>query len=588
LTLPSHSTPADGGQATPPRRTYPLRYLLNFSGLALFAVAALTLWVVVAAQIRITAVAVDTRDNVLPVIVTRQEVARDIERLILFGEALLNAGDPVRRRQARLAAQALVYNEPGFRSDEKIKEVGLRTLSTLADLATRLGQRDALNTEAFKLMMELDEAFKSPAAGGESWQDLLIRTMRGDSAATLDALAQELFAALKAGDAKQHALLVGKLERLVAVRREIVEIDHGSAQAWESTTRELKSVTDTLSAQAQQLTSERFSEIQQLASRAELVGSVGLGFAMLVLALFAYAAHRFFLRPLEQSTANLVQALQGEDVRLAPRSAIAEIGSIVMAAGTLVENTRTIEEERRKVLSVRLDAAESASRMKSEFLSTMGHELRTPMNGVLGMAQLLKMSELNVEQQDEVDAIIASAESLQTILADILEFVAAEDGYLVVRPNPCHLAELLGEVNAGFAVAAAAKNVAIHLDVADTVPELLTLDAPHLRKVATILLKNALAFTAQGKIELAARMDGPQCLHLTVSDTGVGMTPATVAQLFQPFYQADSSHTRRHGGIGIGLALARRIVAALGGTIAVESAPGVGSSFEIVLPVTVA
>lgn len=586
MTVSPHSSPADAGQATPPRRTYPLRYLLNFSGLALFAVAALTLWVVVAAQIRITVVAVDTRDNVLPVIVTRQEVARDIERLILFGEALLNAGDPARRRQARLAAQALVYNEPGFRSDEKIKEVGLRTLGTLADLTTRLGQRDALNTEAFKLMMELDEAFKQPAAGGEAWQDLLIRAMGGSSAATLDALAQELFAALKAGDAKQHALLVGKLERLVAVRREIVEINQGSALAWEGTTRELKSVTDTLSAQAQQLTSERFSEIQQLASRAELVGSVGLGFAMLVLALFAYATHRFFLRPLEQSTANLVQALHGEDVRLAPRSAIAEIGSIVMAAGTLVENTRTIEEERRKVLSVRLEAAESASRMKSEFLATMGHELRTPMNGVLGMAQLLKMSALDAEQQDEVDVIIASAESLQAILADILEFVAAEDGNLVVRPHPCHLAELLDEVVAGFAVAAAAKCIAIRLDVADTVPELLTLDSHHLRKVATILLKNALAFTAQGKIELAARMDGPQRLHLTVSDTGVGMTPDTVAKLFQPFYQADSSHTRRHGGIGIGLALARRIVAALGGTIAVESAPGVGSSFEIVLPVT--
>ncbi len=575
----SSSPPAE--TEAPPGRSYRLRYLLVLSGLALFIVAAATLWIVVAAQIRITEMAADTRDTVLPGIVARQEVASDIERLILFGEELLNATDSARRRQARLAAQTLVYNEAGFRSDEKIKEVGLRTLTTLTELAAHRTQRDALNAEAFLLMMEIDEIFAARhPAGAAAWKELLIRVMSGESVASLDELSHQLTMAARA----RGAQLSDKAQRLIALRRDIVEIDRNDARVWEKTTRELKSVTDTLSTQARQLTGERFSEIQRLALQAERVGLAGLGFVMLVVTLFAFAAHRYFIRPLVQATANLEQALQGEDVRLAPTSRVAEIESIVMAAGALVANTRIIEEERRKVLSARLEAVESASRMKSEFLSTMGHELRTPMNGVLGMAQLLKMSDLSDEQRDEVDTIIASGESLQNILTDILEFVAAEDGGIQVRPALCRLVELLNEAMDPHLVAATHR-IALRIDVAADVPELLNLDERLMGKVVAILLKNAVAFTAQGEIAVAAHMEGAAQLHLSVRDTGAGMTPDVLERLFQPFYQADSSYTRTHGGLGLGLALARRIVAAMGGRIAVRSTPGVGSIFELTLPV---
>lgn len=567
--------------AAPLRRSYRLRYLLAYGGLALFIVAAATLWMVVAAQIRITGVAADIRDIVLPDIVARQEIASDIERLILFGEELLNATDPARRRQARLAAQTLVYNEAGFRSDEKIKEVGLRTLATLTELATRRTQRDALNAEAFLLMMEIDEAFvvRHPA-GAAAWKEWLIGVMSGESIAILDGLARKLTVAAHAHGVE----LVSKVGRLIALRRDIIEFDRRDARVWEKTTHELKSVTDTLATQARQLTSERFSEIQRLALQAERVGLAGLGFVMFVAVLFAIAAHRYFIRPLMQATANLEQALQGEDVRLAPSSRVAEIGSIVMAAGTLVANTRTIEEERRKALSARLDAVESASRMKSEFLSTVGHELRTPMNGVLGMAQLLKMSELTDEQRDEVDTIITSGESLQAILADILEFVAAEDGRIQVRRAPCRLDVLLGEAMQTHRMAAATQGIDLRVEVAADVPVLLDLDEKLITRVVAILLKNAVAFTAQGEIVAAARMDGPAQLHLSVRDTGAGMSPEVMERLFQPFYQADSSYTRRHGGIGLGLALAQRIVDAMAGRIQVRSTPDIGSIFEITLP----
>lgn len=578
---------------SPPRnhrqgRQYSLHHLLTVSGLILFAVAAVALWIVVAAQVKISEVAADTRDNVLPVIVTRQEVARDVERLILFGEELLNSSDPGRRRQARLSAQVLVYNEAGFRSDDKIKKVGLRTLNTLTGLSALRDQRDELNTEAFKLLMGMDDSripgLPHQAAGQEGWESLLIQVMSSDADAALDDLGGRLHALLKRSPS-QTVALTEKVDRLIALRREVIEIDRNCTVSWERTTRELKSVTDMLAVQAQQLTSDRFSEIQRLASQAENVGLTGLVFILLVVAAYGVAAHRFFIHPLVQATASLEQALQGEVMLQPPKSAISEVRSIVVAATTLVENTRTIEEERRKVLSARLDAAESASRMKSGFLATMGHELRTPMNGVLGMAQLLKLTDLTDEQKDEVDTIISSATALQGILADILEFIAAEDGQVMVRRAPCCFRDLLNKARGELADAAQTKQVDIRIEVATDVPEILTLDEDHLQRVIGILLKNAVAFTEKGTVTVSARMHHMGLLGLTVRDTGAGMPQETVMRLFQPFYQADSSDTRRHGGIGLGLALAKRLLDAMGGAITVDSAPDKGSCFEISLPV---
>jgi signal transduction histidine kinase len=558
-----------------PRRL-PLKLILPLSGLALYAVVALILWAVVGAQVRISGLAADTRDKVLPDIVSRQEIARDVERLILFGEEMLNSAEPGRRRRARLSAQMLVYNEAGFRADTKIQEVGKRTLETLARLSAERDRRDQLNDQSFRLLMTLGS--RPPAGSQESWRALLITLMNSDSTAALDELGPQLASA-------RRTLPGGQLDQLQTLRRQIIDIDRGNTAAWEQTTRELKTVTDILAVQAQELTKARFSEILQHASQAERVGIAGLGLVMLVLLVYGLTAHRYFLRPLVAATGRLEQAMQGGQEFGATASAFSEIGSIVTAATTLVDNTRTIEAERRKALSARLEAAEAASRMKSEFLAVMGHELRTPMNGVLGMAQLLQMGDLNAEQQEQVDVILASARELQTVLADILEFVAAADGRVAVRRRPCDLRQVLRDAIDTWTPAAAGKSVALRLTVAEDVPAVLSLDEDHLGRLLAVLLKNAVSFTDRGEVQVTAALakNGPLCL--AVRDTGIGMSPAVVANLFQPFHQADTSATRRHGGIGLGLALAKRLTEAMGGDITVASAPGQGSTFEIRLPV---
>jgi two-component system capsular synthesis sensor histidine kinase RcsC len=133
--------------------------------------------------------------------------------------------------------------------------------------------------------------------------------------------------------------------------------------------------------------------------------------------------------------------------------------------------------------------------------------------------------------------------------------------------------------------AAAGKSVALRLTVAEDVPAVLSLDEDHLGRLLAVLLKNAVSFTDRGEVQVTAALakNGPLCL--AVRDTGIGMSPAVVANLFQPFHQADTSATRRHGGIGLGLALAKRLTEAMGGDITVASAPGQGSTFEIRLPV---
>ncbi|MBX9849297.1 MAG: response regulator, partial [Rhodocyclaceae bacterium] len=233
------------------------------------------------------------------------------------------------------------------------------------------------------------------------------------------------------------------------------------------------------------------------------------------------------------------------------------------------------------------EAAEQASRAKSAFLATMSHEIRTPMNGVIGMAQLLQGTTLDAEQQEYAEIIVSSADSLLIIINDILDFSKVEAGKLELEHLPFEPRALINGVIGMFQPQVKARHLDLRLTMDEKLPRWLSGDVTRLRQILINLLGNAVKFTEQGSIQLAVTVEALYAHNLSLSievrDTGVGMAPEIVAALFAPFYQGDSSITRRFGGTGLGLSITHGLVELMQGQITVESALGVGSVFKVSL-----
>jgi PAS domain S-box-containing protein len=279
---------------------------------------------------------------------------------------------------------------------------------------------------------------------------------------------------------------------------------------------------------------------------------------------------------------DITERYQAEQELARAKEAAEEANRELLAANRGLEETGRLAREM-------ADRAEALSTAKSDFLANMTHEVRTPLNGILGMTALALQTELKPEQREYLELVQSSAEALLCLVNDVLDFSKHEVGKLALDCGEFSLRSLLREVLRPLALRASVNGLTFESVVENKVPDQLIGDPLRLGQILRNLVGNAIKFTSQGKVEVRARVESVEdhrvVLGFAIADTGIGIPPEKHGAIFEPFMQADGSTTRKYGGTGLGLSIALGLVELMGGRIWVESQPGQGSTFHFTMVV---